>query len=106
MSSLAIIKDDRYLEHNAGERHPESPNRLRVIHDLIAKEFSDLPLIEPRLATEDELAAVHDPHYIQAIAGTEGVAMSRLDADTGLSARTWEIARLAAGGLLSAVDAM
>ncbi len=55
MSSLAIIKDDRYLEHIAGEGHPESPNRLRVIHDLIAKEFSGLPLIEPRLATEDEL---------------------------------------------------
>ena len=106
MSSLAIIKDDRYLEHNAGDHHPESPNRLRVIHDLIAKEFGSLPLIQPRLATEDELAAVHDPFYIQAIANTEGQAFSRLDADTGLSARTYEIARLAAGGLLNAVDAL
>jgi acetoin utilization deacetylase AcuC-like enzyme len=106
MTSLAIIKDDRYLEHNAGEFHPESPNRLRVIHDLIAKEFGDLPLIRPRLATEDELAAVHDPFYIQAVANTEGQAFSRLDADTGLSARTYEIARLAAGGLLNAVDAL
>jgi acetoin utilization deacetylase AcuC-like enzyme len=106
MTSLALIKDDRYLEHNAGDHHPESPNRLRVIHDLIAKEFSDIPLIEPRLATTDELAAVHDPLYIQAIAGTEGVPFSRLDADTGLSARTYEIARLAAGGLLNAVDVL
>jgi acetoin utilization deacetylase AcuC-like enzyme len=104
MSNLAIIKDDRYLEHNAGEGHPESPNRLRVIHDVIAKEFSDLPLIEPRLATEDELAAVHDPFYIQTVANTEGRAFSRLDADTGLSARSYEVARLAAGGLLQAVD--
>jgi acetoin utilization deacetylase AcuC-like enzyme len=104
MNSLAIIKDDRYLEHIAGEGHPESPNRLRVIHDLIAKEFGDLPHIEPRLATEDELAAVHDPFYIQTVANTEGRAFSRLDADTGLSARSYEIARLAAGGLLIAVD--
>jgi acetoin utilization deacetylase AcuC-like enzyme len=106
MSSLAIIKDDRYLEHNAGEGHPESPNRLRVIHDLIAKEFSDLPCIEPRAASEDELAAVHDPFYIQTVANTEGRAFSRLDPDTGLSARSYLVARLAAGGLLNAVDAL
>jgi acetoin utilization deacetylase AcuC-like enzyme len=106
MSSLAIIKDDRYLEHNAGEGHPESPNRLRVIHDLIAKEFSDLPCIEPRAATVDELSSVHDPFYIQTVANTEGRAFSRLDPDTGLSARSYLVARLAAGGLLNAVDAL
>ena len=61
MSSLAIIKDDRYLEHNPGEGHPESPNRLRVIHGLIDREFADLPIIPPRLATESEIAFVHDP---------------------------------------------
>jgi len=104
MSTLAIIKDDRYLEHNAGEGHPESPNRLRVIHELIAKEFSDLPVIEPRAASEDELAAVHDPFYIETVAKTDGRAFSRLDADTGLSARSYQVARLAAGGLLAALD--
>jgi len=106
MSSLAIIKDDRFLEHNPGEGHPESPDRLRVIYELIAKEFSDLPLIEPRVASEDELAAVHDPFYIQTVANTEGRAFSRLDADTSLSSRSYLVARLAAGGLLNAVDAL
>ena len=106
MTSLAIIKDDRYLEHNPGDGHPESPDRLRVIHELIAKEFSGLPLIDPRVATEDELAAVHDPFYIQTVANTEGRAFSRLDADTGLSARSYLVARLAAGGLLQAVDSL
>jgi acetoin utilization deacetylase AcuC-like enzyme len=106
MSSLAIIKDDRYLEHSAGEGHPESPNRLRVIHDLIAKEFGSLPLIEPRAATEEELSAVHDPFYIETVAKTDGRAVSRLDADTVLSARSYQVARLAAGGLLNAVDSL
>jgi acetoin utilization deacetylase AcuC-like enzyme len=104
MSNLAIIKDDRYLEHNAGEGHPESPNRLRVIHDLIAKEFSDLPCIEPRTASDNELSSVHDPFYIETIAKTEGRAFSRLDPDTGLSGRSCFVARLAAGGLLAALD--
>ncbi len=104
MSSVAIIKDDRYLEHSAGEGHPESPNRLRVIHDLIQKEFAQLPLIQPRLATPDELALIHDPRYIQTVAGTQGRLHSQLDPDTGTSPRSYEVACLAAGGLLQAVD--
>jgi acetoin utilization deacetylase AcuC-like enzyme len=106
MSSIAIIKDDRYMEHNPGEGHPESPNRLRVIHDLIDREFSDLPLIKPRLAAQDELALVHDPFYIDLVSRTEGRAHSQIDPDTGLSARSYEVARLAAGGLLEAVDTL
>jgi acetoin utilization deacetylase AcuC-like enzyme len=106
MSSLAIVKDDRYLEHNPGDGHPESPHRLRVIHDLIEKEFADLPVIVPRLATENELALIHDPFYIQTVANTEGKIFSRLDPDTGLSARSYEIAKLAVGGLLQALDTM
>ncbi len=106
MTSVAIIKDDRYLEHNAGEGHPESPNRLRVIHNLIDAEFISLPQITPRLATENDLALVHDPFYIQTVAKTAGKTFSRLDPDTGLSARSYEIARLAAGGLLQGVDAL
>ena len=106
MTPIAIIKDDRYREHNAGEDHPESPNRLRVIHDLIDSEFSALPRVQPRLATTDELALVHDPFYIQTVATTEGRLHSQLDPDTGTSPRSYEIARLAAGGLLEAVDTL
>ncbi len=106
MSSLAIIRDDRYLEHNPGDGHPESPDRLRVIHDLLDKEFANLPRIAPRLATETELALVHDPFYIQTVAKTEGRVHTQLDPDTGLSARSYEIARLAAGGLLQGIDAL
>jgi acetoin utilization deacetylase AcuC-like enzyme len=106
MSSLAIIKDDRYLEHDPGDGHPESPDRLRVIHELIDREFSGLPLIPPRLATPIELALVHDPFYIQTVANTAGRTHSQLDPDTGLSARSYEIACLAAGGLLQGTDAL
>jgi acetoin utilization deacetylase AcuC-like enzyme len=106
MSSLALIRDDRYMEHDPGAGHPESPDRLRVIHELIDREFSGLPLIPPRLATESELALVHNPFYIKTVANTEGKMHSQLDPDTGLSARSFEIARLAAGGLLQGVDTL
>jgi acetoin utilization deacetylase AcuC-like enzyme len=106
MLSPALIRDDRYLDHDAGEGHPESPNRLRVIHSLIDAEFRGLPLIAPRLATEEELALIHDPGYIRTVASTAGKLHTQLDPDTGLSARSYEIARLAAGGLLNAVDSI
>jgi acetoin utilization deacetylase AcuC-like enzyme len=106
MSSVAIIRDDRYLEHNAGEGHPESPNRLLVLHDLIDKEFASLPLITPRFATHEELALVHDVSYITWVAGTHGKFYTQLDSDTGLSARSYDTARLAAGALLQAVDSL
>jgi len=106
MSTCAIIKDIRFLEHHAGEGHPESPDRLRAIHEVINKEFPSLPLLQPRLATEDELSLIHDPFYIQTVASTEGRMRAQLDPDTGTSSRSYEIARLAAGGLLNAVDAL
>jgi acetoin utilization deacetylase AcuC-like enzyme len=104
MPSVSIVKDERYLEHHPGDGHPESPNRLRVIHDLLDLEFSALPRIPARFATMDELALIHDPFYIQAVAATQGVAFTRLDPDTALSERSFEIALLAAGGLLRAAD--
>jgi acetoin utilization deacetylase AcuC-like enzyme len=104
--TVALVKDERYLEHKPGEGHPERPARLRAIHDLINSEFSNLPLIEPRPATTDEIALVHDPFYIQTVANTQNTPFSRLDADTALSARSYEIALLAAGGLLQAVDTL
>lgn len=106
MTSLAIIRDERYLDHQPGDFHPESPERLRIIHGLLDREFKDLPCIAPRLATENELALVHDPFYIQRIADTDGKAFTQLDPDTGCSSRSYQIARLAAGGLLEAIDGM
>ena len=102
--TVAIIRDIRYREHDPGEGHPESPARLRVIDDLIDRNYGGLPLVPPRLAAQSELALIHDPSYIQTVANTEGRPSSHLDADTGLSARSYEIARLAVGGLLEAVD--
>ncbi|HTG00044.1 MAG TPA: histone deacetylase [Nitrospirota bacterium] len=106
MPTTAIVRDNRYLEHSAGPSHPESADRLRIIHDLVDTEFSAFPVITPRLATEDELALIHDPFYIQRVASTAGRDRSQLDPDTGLSARSYEIACLAAGGLLNGIDAL
>ncbi len=101
-----IVKDWRYLEHSMGDYHPEGPQRLEVIYRMIEGDpaLASLPLIEPRLAREEELALIHDPLYIQSIRETEGQPRVYLDPDTSTCARSYEVARLAVGGLLEAAD--
>lgn len=60
-------------------------------------------IVEPRLATEDELAGVHDRGYIRLIRETAGRAVA-LDQDTFTSPDSYEIALLAAGAVLVAVE--
>jgi acetoin utilization deacetylase AcuC-like enzyme len=47
---------------------------------------------------------VHSSSYIQAIKETSGKERIQLDPDTATSARSYEVALLAAGGLLKAID--
>ena len=56
--------------------------------------------IEPREASHDEIAYVHTSSYIDHIAGTAGKNCIFLDPDTITSAETYEIAKLAVGGLM------
>jgi acetoin utilization deacetylase AcuC-like enzyme len=60
-------------------------------------------VIEPRPATEDELAGIHDRGYIRLIRETAGHAVA-LDPDTFTSPDSYEVALLAAGAVLVAVE--
>ena len=100
-----IVKDPRYMEHNMGDFHPESPKRLEAIYRMIDKDIKFPYLtIEPRTATEEEIQWVHTPSYVSAIKSTSGKERVVLDPDTSTSARSYEVALLAAGGVLKAIE--
>jgi acetoin utilization deacetylase AcuC-like enzyme len=100
-----IVKDRRYLEHTMGIAHPESPTRLEVLYRMLENEVTFPYLaIEPRPATRKEIELVHTPAYVKLIGETAGKERVYLDPDTSTSARSYEVALLAAGGLLKAVD--
>ena len=100
-----IVKDQRYKEHNMGAFHVESPQRLEVIYRMIEEEISfPYQEIEPRLAQEEEITMIHSPSYVNHIKNTSGKERVILDPDTATSARSYEVALLAAGGLLKAAD--
>lgn len=101
-----IVKDWRYLEHWMGDHHPESPKRLEVIYRMVEGEpaLASLPCVEPRRATEEEIAYIHTPAYIASIRETASHPRVYLDPDTSTCARSYEVACLAVGGLLEAAD--
>ena len=107
MARTGIVKDQRYLNHDMGLGHPESPERLRVLYQMLEEEELRGQLLEnvkARPATREEIELNHDPSYIDLIASTAGKPHYRLDLDTSTSAGSYEAALLAAGGLLELIQ--
>lgn len=106
--ALLFLTDERFLEHVAGKKHPESPARLEAVWKGLDNLFlgDDLVRIEPRVATETELLRCHPIEHIQALEALDAEGGGRMDPDTAISAGSWGAARLAAGSGLSAVEAL
>jgi acetoin utilization deacetylase AcuC-like enzyme len=108
MNRTGVVKDQRYLEHVMDLGHPESPERLRAIYQMLEeKEMKGLvESVAPRAATREELEMNHTPKYIDLIASTAGKPYYRLDMDTSTCAKSYEAALFAAGGLLELIKAV
>jgi acetoin utilization deacetylase AcuC-like enzyme len=103
-----IVKDKRYLRHSAGVGHPESPERLAAIYEMLNNPSMHWKFveIEPREATHKEIETIHTPSYVEYIAGTTGQRSMFLDPDTATSPESYEIAKLAVGGVLNVIDSV
>jgi acetoin utilization deacetylase AcuC-like enzyme len=102
-TGTVVITDRRFLDHDPGAGHPESPARLEaVLADLARAPVAGVTLEAPRFATDAEIEAVHPADYRSALAGLAG-RRARLDADTATSPGSWDAARLAAGAAIEAV---
>jgi acetoin utilization deacetylase AcuC-like enzyme len=101
---LTLISSTRFADHVTPVGHPERPERAGVF-DAVAAAFRARGgrVVEPRAATDDDLVRVHTREYIDAIASTRGKA-TMIDEDTFTSPESDEIARLAAGAVLTGVD--
>jgi acetoin utilization deacetylase AcuC-like enzyme len=101
---FAIITSERYRDHTTPPGHPERPQRAEVMHAVAeAWRGTGGTVLQPRPATREELQRVHDPRYLDQIAATAGRAVS-LDADTFTSPESHDVALLAAGAALTAID--
>jgi acetoin utilization deacetylase AcuC-like enzyme len=102
--SLIVIASTRFAEHQTPPGHPEAPERAEAM-DVVADEWKRQrgEVVAPRLATVEQLARVHDLRYIQKVESVAGRAVA-FDADTYTSPETHEIALLAAGAAIDAVE--
>jgi len=106
MKRTGIVRDERYNEHITDDYHPENPHRLRSIYTMLQQKDMEGHYMEisARPATREELEMVHLPSYIDLIASTAGQPARRLDPDTVASPKSYEVACLAAGGVLEAIE--
>jgi acetoin utilization deacetylase AcuC-like enzyme len=102
--SVILIHSDRFAEHQTPPGHPERPERAEVM-DAVAARWRDrgTEIVAPREATREQLARVHDADYLRRISETTGKS-SQLDPDTYTSPESQEIALLAAGAAVDAVE--
>ena len=101
---LTIFTSDRYADHLMPPGHPERVERAEVMQ-VVSSEFRRRggAVVEPRAASEAEVARIHDPEYVGRIRGTSGRATA-LDPDTFTSPDSYDVALLAAGAVLTAVE--
>jgi acetoin utilization deacetylase AcuC-like enzyme len=105
MSTL-YLSHPATLRHQTPPGHPERPDRIRAIEQMLEKErFSALIREQAPIAEMACLTLAHPEEYVvalRAIAPREG--MVRVDEDTVMSPGTYESALRAAGGAVRAVD--
>ncbi len=104
MARTGVVVDERCLKHDTGRGHPERPERLRVLLDLVRQRQDEVAMVPARVATVEELSLVHDERHIERVAATDGGPGYAFDADTPASAGSYTAARVAAGSVLALLD--
>jgi len=95
-----------FAAHDAGPGHPERPDRL--VAALAGIESlglgDDVVRVEPRPATVEEVAGVHEAGFVGALERYCARGGGQIDADTRAGADSWPAALLAVGAGLDAVE--
>lgn len=104
--SIALVYSPRYLLHNKGIEHPESPQRLAVL----AKGLQNSPLasglewLDPLEVDEKAILKTHTKSYVNLVRTLAFMGGGWLDDDTFVSATSFDIALLAVGGAMRAIE--
>jgi len=107
--NTAIFYSPKFLEHDTGPDHPDTPNRLRVILKELNRsgllETGKCTLVEPKPASYEDLELVHEPDYVRLVEQTCAQGGGLLDlGDTIVSTQSCKAAFLAVGALIDAVN--
>ena len=101
-----LVTDTAYLEHAPGN-WPESPRRLQAVLNRFRSSRAQemVQLLPARPATDRELQRIHHADHLLRLEALARRGGGYLDLDTMVTSESYEVAKLAAGGCLAAVDA-
>ncbi|HEX9360849.1 MAG TPA: histone deacetylase family protein [Bradyrhizobium sp.] len=103
-----LVSHRSSLDHQTPPGHPERPDRIRAIEQVLGESrFDRLVREQAPEGSLDLVRLCHNEHYIeqlQHIAPKSG--MIYLDGDTSMSPGTWEAAMRGVGGAVAATDAV
>lgn len=121
-STFAVIKTERtcdvvlspmpllylnpnFLDHATGD-HPESPERLRLLHRQLRSSGTVNRFTTPtwQEATAEQIQSVHTVDHVARIEALAANGGGWLDSDTLVSQRSFDVACLAVGSVIDAVD--
>jgi len=109
---LSVIYSEQFLEHKTGRFHPEKPERLTAIAAALktASFASQIEWRSPSPVDETRVLAatkrVHSQQHIKTVQELAQGGGGRLDADTPVSPRSYDVALLAVSAWLDGVDAV
>ncbi|MEM9136831.1 MAG: histone deacetylase [Cyanobacteria bacterium P01_F01_bin.42] len=110
MARLPILYSDTFLEHDTGYGHPETSARLTaVVQALKAVSWSHrLCWLEPQPVQQRSpiswIEDVHQAKYVEAVRAVALRGGGRLDPDTVVSPKSYDVALLAVNAWLDGVD--
>lgn len=106
MRKTAIFRDPLFIDHDPGFDHPESPQRLKVINEVLDREELKSCFLYPECisAPYKIIALNHSQGLINRVAETAGKIFDALDSDTKTSPDSYAAATLAVGALIGGVD--
>jgi len=106
---LAVVVGERLARYGFGEGHPFGPDR----HGAFVREFEArgfhkrAHMLEPRLATDEELLSFHTPAHVNLVRERSATGQGMLDAgDTPAFRGVFEAAGNVVGATLNALDAI
>jgi len=105
MSSVGIVLDERFKRHVTGHGHPERPDRLDAIREGLEAVglLQTCVLVEPVPLSEVKIQRVHSRDYLVRLEAACRQGYPYIDVpDSAIGPESYEIARLAAGGVVKA----
>ncbi len=103
--ATGVSSDRKWLQAWEHYENPETKRRFRNLVE-VAGLFDDLISLKPRMATVDEILRFHTPAYVESIRAMSDASGGNAGEGTPFGPGAFEIALLAAGGTITAVDAV